>query len=272
VEEQHRQLIERLKTASRSAIFVGQMAQRHVNLAEIEWLAAELARVTNSVLGHVSEGSNAAGLALAGVLPHRGRGGDVRLRAGATAADMAHSPPHGLVLFGIEPHADCADGGRVQAAMAKAKFTVACSSFMSDELRAIARVLLPVASSAETAGTFVNAQGLWQSFEAAAKPPGEARPAWKVLRVLGNRLGVQGFDYASAHSIRDELRTAIGESSSGSPDGHRSVPQQTGASPISQADLDVGLYRSDPLVRRSVSLQMVAQAETSDQTLTRRHA
>lgn len=268
--EQHRALVERLKAAPRSAIFLGHMAQRHPEFAAIDWLAAELARATGSTLGYVTEGANAAGLALAGVLPHRERGGKARVRAGASAADMLRTPPAGLLLFGFEPHADCADGARAQAALAGARFTVACSAYLTDELRTLARVVLPIAAAAESAGTFVNGQGLWQSFEAAASPPGEARPGWKVLRVLGNRLGVPDFDYPSVQSVRDELRNAIAAVPAGAADIPRSAPGMA-ASAVSLADLEVGLYRTDPQVRRAGALQVVAQTELSDRAPTRRY-
>ena len=57
----------------------------------------------------------------------------------------------------------------------------------------------------ETAGTFVNCEGRVQSFNGVVKPLGETRPAWKVLRVLGNLLDLQGFDYETSEEIRNEV-------------------------------------------------------------------
>ena len=39
-------------------------------------------------------------------------------------------------------------------------------------------------------------------------PYGEARPAWKVLRVLGNLFHCEGFDYQNAHEIHDKVKNA----------------------------------------------------------------
>ena len=66
---------------------------------------------------------------------------------------------------------------------------------------AISDVLLPIAPFTETSGSFVNAEGRVQGFHAVVKPLGETRPAWKVLRVLANLLGVPGFDFESSTDV-----------------------------------------------------------------------
>ncbi len=71
-----------------------------------------------------------------------------------------------------------------------------------------AHVILPIGTFAETSGTYVNLEGRWQSVPGAATPVGESRPAWKVLRVLGNLLNLPGFDYTSSDQITDEVRKA----------------------------------------------------------------
>ena len=92
--------------------------------------------------------------------------------------------------------------------MAAARRVVAITPFASAALREVAHVLLPMGTFAETYGTYVNFEGRWQSFAGAATPLGEARPGWKVLRVLGNALGLQAFEYQSAEEVRDEVHRA----------------------------------------------------------------
>src|SRR5690606_22751225 len=151
---------------------------------EILRQAEALAAGCGARLGIISEGANSAGLALAGVLPHRGPGGVPRPRTGRSVADMVSHPPAGLVLVNVEPHADVADGLRAAEAAGRAGFVLALSPWLDESLKTIADVVLPVGTYAETAGSFVNAEGRWQSFTGVASPVGESRPAWKVLRVL----------------------------------------------------------------------------------------
>jgi NADH-quinone oxidoreductase subunit G len=132
---------------------------------------------------------------------------------------------------------------------------VALTPYAGEEQREIASVILPVAAFAETSGTWVNVEGRWQSVAGAATPPGEARPAWKVLRVLGNLLGLEGFEYLSSEDVRDELSRELGE--------FAVEPTPTHFVPGRLAALDsystVGIYRVDPVVRRSQPLQQTAQ-------------
>jgi len=114
-----------------------------------------------------------------------------------------------------------------------------------------ASVLLPAAAFAETAGTFVNLEGRWQSFSAAALPPGAARPAWKILRVLGNLLQVPDCDYQSSEQVRDELRAAV----DAAPQLHHTAHAALSAPSAVESLRDVPMYQIDALLRRAPSLQ-----------------
>lgn len=255
-EERHHQALARLRGAGRSAIFLGNIAMRHPRFAEIDALARALARFTGAALGYIPEGANAVGLALAGALPHREAGGRLRAQAGASAEKIIQAAPSGLILYGIEPEFDCAGGATLQRAAGDGRFVVSFSAFHGNSLQSLADVLLPIGTYFETDGTFVNFSGQWQSFAAAVQPPGETRPGWKVLRVLGERLGVARFDYAAADAIAAEVRTLAGERLPGELTRSRPAP---GAAPTSTAvsdiDLDVPMYQVDTLLRRASSLQ-----------------
>jgi NADH-quinone oxidoreductase subunit G len=137
---------------------------------------------------------------------------------------------------------------------------VALSPYLSPALEAHADVVLPVGTFAETAGTFVNCEGRWQSFGGVAAPVGASRPAWKVLRVLGNLLNVPDFDYNSA----EEICTAVREvAATVRPDNTVSVtaiPPAIGGAEIVLGDLEVPIYGSDAIVRRAAALQMTREA------------
>jgi NADH-quinone oxidoreductase subunit G len=132
---------------------------------------------------------------------------------------------------------------------------VAITPYASEEILATASVILPSGVFAETSGTWVNVEGRWQSVAGVAKPAGDARPAWKILRVLGNLLGLAGFDYTSSEEVRDELK-------------HQLETDKSGAGPAPTftmgrlASVDVTretpIYRVDAIVRRSGPLQATA--------------
>ncbi len=253
-DDAHGKIIAALRDAESAAVLVGQIGMRHPRFAEIRALADKLSRLTGAQLGFISEGANSAGLSLAGVLPHRGIGGSVVDQCGSTAGDIVANPTQGLLLFGVEPEFDCADGAAGLHAVEAAGFVVAFSSFFDETLKKHADVILPMATFAETSGTFVNAGGDWQSFGGVAMPFGESRPGWKILRVLGNLIDLPDCAYETSESIRDELYAVVGNSK---PDNHfpDKIPAGFPGQGAEQV-LDVPMYQVDSLVRRSQSLQL----------------
>ena len=165
----------------------------------------------------------------------------------------------GYVLFGVEPELDCIDSAAATRAMESAEFVVAITAFAGDGLKASADVLLPVSTFLETAGSFINTEGHWQIFEGCVQAPGEARPAWKVLRVIGNLLDVPGFEYTSVEDVRSEMESLFSDvpmdsGSDWSIDALASLPQ--GLVRIA----DVPIYATDSMVRRAEPLQQTADA------------
>jgi NADH-quinone oxidoreductase subunit G len=248
--DQHKAVVSSLMGDGESAIVLGLQAVRHAAWADLRALAGALAQMTGASLGELSEGANSAGASLAGVLPHRSAGGISREIEGLNALQMIQEPRSAYLLANIEPGADLAAQAAVEALKA-ADAVVAMTCFVSDELLACADVLLPVGTVAETSGTFVNVEGRWQSFAGAARPLGESRPAWKVLRVLGNLLDLQGFDYDSSEEIRDELLVRVGEGVAAS------AYQGEHPAAITAPDVvaNIPMYAVDGLVRRSFPLQ-----------------
>jgi NADH-quinone oxidoreductase subunit G len=246
-------------------VLLGQIAQRHPRFSDIRALAAALASLTGASLGTLSEGANSVGAALAGALPHRAPGGKALARPGRDAQAMVESPRKAYLLFGIEPGQDLAGGTRARDALRGAQ-VVAFTSFVSDELLDVADVLLPIGTFAETAGTYVNGEGRWQSFDAAADTLGEARPGWRVLRVLGNELDLPGCEYRSPSEISAVLEQEIGgraeaTAEQGAYRGSFSPDGAGKAAAVDERELDVPIYAVDALVRRSEPLQLTAAAQ-----------
>ncbi len=251
----HAAIVQSIKSG-RSALFLGHMAQRHPAYARIRQLAVQLAQLTGAQLGFISEGANSAGLAYAGVLPHRGPAGAARETVGLDFDQMLASPVKGLLLLNVEPEFDCVDGVAALNALTDAEFVVSLSPWLTISAAEHANVLLPIGTFAETSGTFVNVEGNWQSFQGVARPVGEARPAWKVLRVLGNLLKAPNFDYQSSEDVCEELRAAaVGKLSDEIPD-----LEAASAVSVKPSDLSVPANSIDALVRRAESLQLTKSA------------
>ena len=115
-----------------------------------------------------------------------------------------------LLVGGIEPTIDALDPEALRT-LAKAELVVAITPFASEEMKAVAHIMLPMGTFAETSGTYVNCEGRWQSQSGAATPVGECRPGWKVLRVLGNLMQVGGFEYQSSEEVLSEVRARCAE-------------------------------------------------------------
>jgi len=209
VTDGHRSLAAALLSGTRRAVILGSLAQRHPAYSTLKALAAIVADLSGATLGCITEGANAAGAYLAGAVPHREPGGGPSAAVGLSARAMLESRLKAYLLFGgIDPAYDLAVG---HEALGAAELVVAATTHLPASLRAIAHVVLPIGSFAESSGTFVNAEGRWQSWAGAAKLLGDSRPGWKVLRVLANLLGVPGVDYTSSDEVRQALEQACGE-------------------------------------------------------------
>ena len=262
-----------LVDAGRGAILLGPQAINHGDAAALRGLAACLADLTGVTLGTLDEGANPAGAWIAGAVPHREANGAPVKRAGLDARAMIEAGLDAYVLMGLEPELDCANGARAREALSAAGFVVSLSTFRSEAMAEYADVILPIAAFAETEGTFVNLSGSRQSFDAASPPFAESRPAWRVLRVLGNLFESAGFEHDSIEDVRSEL----GESGPASAHGWslpRSLPEPAGPLEGVERIAPVPIYATDPLVRRSEPLQATKDGEfagvgLSPQTLQR---
>jgi NADH-quinone oxidoreductase subunit G len=247
-----------LKDSDESLVIVGNLANRHAAGAAVRALAAAIADLTGARLGRLSEGANASGACLAGLLPHRARAGAPRPVPGNHVQDLLADELDTLLLFGNAPDLDVS-GENVLQEIAKHGFVAAFTPYRSYSLETCADLLLPLGTFAETSGTFVNCEGRWQSFGGIATPVGEARPGWKILRVLANQLEVADSEYQASVDVRDELKSLLGDIV---PDNsvRASKALRKPNAKSAAAFVDVPMYDVDAVVRRAVALQLTPEA------------
>ncbi|UCB55306.1 MAG: molybdopterin-dependent oxidoreductase, partial [Thiotrichales bacterium] len=256
----HRAIAQQLSQGENSSVILGSQAAMHPSFAAMRALAEAIAAQTGSHFGYLSDGANSAGAWLAGAVPHRGPCNDADAVKGMNIADWADQAPAAAILVNVEPEHDVAQSQQLVRALNAAASVVAITAFRSPALDDVASVMLPAAAFTETSGTFVNAEGVMQSFKGANNPAGEARPAWKILRVLGNLLKLDGFDYIASDQVRDELRSGCeGIELDNSIDDATLVNLPAKNDALMRA-ADVPIYATDALVRRAASLQKTRDA------------
>lgn len=256
---QARGIAHSLASGERAAVLLGNFAQQHPQAAQIAMLAEHIAALCAAKFGYLGEAANSVGGYLASAVPSGAKG--------MNAVQMLAAPRKAYLLLNVEPELDMHDPQQAMTAMYAADMVVALSAY-KHRAADYADVMLPIAPFTETSGTFVSTEGRVQSFRGAVKPLGEARPAWKVLRVLGNLLEMPGFDYDSGEAVLDEVLPMKdgARSIAGKLNNHiAGVAVQTTASSNSQGlqrVSDVPIYAADAVVRRAASLQLTRDAAT----------
>ncbi|MBB1602173.1 NADH-quinone oxidoreductase subunit NuoG [Variovorax sp. UMC13] len=236
----------------RKAILLGNAAAHHADASRLLALAQWIGTQTGASVGYLTEAANTVGAQWVNALPGQG---------GLNAGQMLAGGLKAVLLLNNEPEFDSAAGARTAAGLEHAQMVVTLSPFKAN--LAISDVLLPIAPFTETPGTFVNAEGRIQSFHAVVKPRGEARPGWKVLRVLANLLGVPGFDFETAQEVLASVRGADAVTHVAAERLNNEAPANLDlAAPATAAAAPVtaSIYQLDGLVRRATSLQLTADA------------
>jgi len=239
------------------AIMLGNAAVQHPQASQLHAIAQWIAENTSASLGYLTEAANTVGGYLANAFPSNG----------VNAKRLIEQPRKAYLLLNVEPEHDCANPQMARAALDQADMVVVMSPFKQS--LEYADVLLPTAPFSETSGTFVNAEGRAQGFNGTVKPLGDTRPGWKVLRVLGNLLSLEGFNYDSSEEIRNEVlgaKTLEGLDLSARLNNRAALrlepPQVADALRGLQRVADVPVYFSDAIVRRAEALQQTTDART----------
>ena len=245
-----------LLSGERKAILLGNAAAHHVQATSLLALANWLGEQTGASVGYLTEAANTVGAQWVGATPGQG---------GLSAAQMLTGSLKAAILLNTEPEFDSALGVQAVQALGRAEMVVSLSPFKAN--MAFCDVLLPISPFTETSGTFVNAEGRIQSFHAVVKPQGETRPAWKVLRVLADLLGVTGLAFDSS---QDVLKQVSGTQAGGLVQVPAERLSNATAASISTAvtagvPCAAAIYALDGTVRRASSLQLTADARQSEQ-------
>lgn len=246
---------------SSACIVTGAFFENHPNAAVLRTLLSWVTKLSGARHLRLTSGSNTAGAWVAGALPHRGAAGLDIDAAGLNVQSILEKKSKAYVLLNVDPACDLSNPHQARQAMLAAEFVVAMTGFMHESIQEYADVILPVGVFAETSGTYINVDLTWQTVQGAVSPVGEARPAWKVLRVLGNLLHLSGFDFDSSedvlNALKDELMVASPKVSSlFYPE---SLPKRSGR--LERIGI-WPLYRVDAVVRHASALQASAAADT----------
>ena len=233
-----------------TAILLGNAAAHHVDASALLSLANWIASQTGCKVGYLTEAANTVGAQLVKAQPQT---------SGQNAAQMLSGSCKAVVLLGCEPAADSAAGAAAVAALQQADMVVSLNAFKTN--LDVADVLLPISPFTETSGTFVNAAGLAQSFHAVVKPLGETRPAWKVLRVLCNLMGIPGTDFETSQDVLAATGLTVGQVSEAQLSNACDAPIEFKAIALDAAPSVAGIYQLDGLVRRAPALQHTVDAK-----------
>jgi NADH-quinone oxidoreductase subunit G len=255
VSEQSNAIAQSLLDKEKTAVLLGNFAQHHPDASTLHVLAQEIARLSGATLGLLGEAANSVGAAIVNANTSTGA---------LLGAKMAETPLCACLLLGVEPELDCAAPVTTINALKSAEFVVALSAFQTSAIN-YANVILPITPFTETAGTFVNTEGTVQKFNGVVKPLGEARPAWKVIRVLGNMLGLDGFNQDNVDAIRNEIAPdlqAFVNAKLNNEIRDVAITLQAPATGIERI-AEVPIYAADALVRRASSLQKSADAKNA---------
>lgn len=256
-------LASKLHRAQRPVLLVGEGILNHPDASNLLSLFALLKTRVEAKGGLITEGANTAGAWLAGCVPILPHQNGKNKESGYSAKKMLtpDSQMKAMLLLNTEPHLDSAFGLNAVESLQNTECVIALTAYETEGLQSYADVILPIAAFAETDGTYVNAFGDMQTFKAVAKVRGEAKPAWKVLRVMANFLDVAGFEYIDIEAVRKEALSTPPQLKN---ELHFDLPL---ALPTLQKQLkryaSVPLYASDMVVRYAQALQATQEAKSA---------
>ncbi|HDY86124.1 hypothetical protein LCGC14_0847470 [marine sediment metagenome] len=243
----------RLSNARQATLFVGALANNHPQASKIKALTALIARLSNSQLIVLPTANSTAMAMVDSLSSAKAQTTHQTTSIGFDCGQIWQQKLRAYLLLGVEPELDCANPTATLNALQNASLVVSITSYFTDTLLAYADVILPMASFAETSGTFVGIDGQWQSFNGAVTAKADSRPAWKILRVLGNLVDIPHFDYVSSQDVRDEVTDLFNLQSPPSKSSY--IPEELSIQSKLMAISEVPMYQTDAVVRRSDALQ-----------------
>ncbi|KGP64347.1 NADH dehydrogenase [Legionella norrlandica] len=261
VDKQTKKIAKALKD-EKACLITGAICENHPESSLLRTLVSVIQKLSGAKLVKLTNGANSAGACIAGMLPHRTVAGKPIAEPGLNVQEALNAKLKGYFLMAVEPGYDFANPYGARQSMLAAEFVVLLSAYNHESMRDYADVILPIAPYAETSGTYINIDNVWQTVKGAMFPFGESRPAWKILRVLGNLLHCKKFDYTSTEDILSEIKECVTMTMEQEykPYYPESLPV------INQSLVRVGewpLYRIDAIVRNAKELQSCAASESA---------
>ena len=250
VNDSHRAIANKLNDSGNAIVVLGNLATAHPQYSLLRSLAGNIAKISDSKLGYLSEAANSSGAWLAGAVPHRQTN-----NAGMNTHEMLQAQLKAYVLMGVEPELDCWDSREALAAMKNAECVVSLTAFTNDVINDYADIILPISVFTETSGTYINNEGTIQNFAGVVPPLGESRPAWKLLRVLANIFDIEGFEQQSSTDVLDEAMENIGQIKQDNMDQWQALSSVDVTSNGLQRITETPMNMIDSLCRRAESLQ-----------------
>ncbi|MGI9315748.1 MAG: molybdopterin-dependent oxidoreductase, partial [bacterium] len=244
-----------VEAGSEGVVIIGANAQQHANASSLRAISQWIAEQTGAAVGVLAPANSAAGW-VAGCVPHRGAN-NIACETGMNAGQMLDQGRRAFILLGIEPELDALNAEAASRAMHQAEFVVQISAFKSDSVMQYADVILPMAPFTEAAGTYINCEGRIQRSTVAATPKDEARPAWKILRVLGNFMEVEGFNYVTSEDVLNELGLGTLKPEARLSGWRLNNADATSADGL-QRVVDMPMYRGEITLRHANALQLTA--------------
>jgi NADH-quinone oxidoreductase subunit G len=253
VSTEAQKIADNLMTGSNKSVLLGSAAIAHPAASNLHVLAQFIADNTGATLGFLPVGGNAVGAALVNA-------------NGAGIESILSGDRRAMILMNIEPDSDLPNPEQARVALAKSNTVIALSAFKSDDLLEVADVILPITPFTETVSTFVNAEGRVQTIQPAVKPLGDSRPAWKVLRVLGGLLDLEGFLLNMPEEVLGE---ALSDNYCAKLNNRSNLNSLSNSGSITSTSLerlaDVNIYAGDQIVRRSSALQLTRDAKRGNE-------
>lgn len=251
-----RNIYELLINSDKTSVLLGALTESHPQSSVIRALANFIANITGSNFGIIAQSGNTAGAWLSGAIPHRLPAGIESYKKGLNSNEMLEKKRRLYILFNLEPEFDFINAPVAIKAMQEAEYVVSFSPYITDHMKEYADAILPIATFAETDGTYINAEGRWQSVNKSISAPDESRSAWRVLRVLANRLGIDDIKYQTCSEITKEIKSKFDEKIN----FDSKLCDLSKVNIFSQkADLyrvsSTPIYATDNIVRRASSLQ-----------------
>ncbi|QWD89874.1 NADH-quinone oxidoreductase subunit NuoG [Polynucleobacter sp. MWH-Braz-FAM2G] len=247
------QIADSLLSGETTAVLLGSAAIAHHHASDLHIMAQFIAEQTGATLGFLPVGGNAVGASL--------------VKANGVGVDSVLSGDRrAVILMNIEPDSDLPNPQQARAALANANTVIALSAYKSADILEVADVILPITPFTETVSTFVNLEGRVQTVQPAVKPLGDSRPGWKVLRVLGGLLGIDGFLFNMPEEVLDEALdegycTRLDNKASSATISNGNLAPFDGLERLA----DVNIYAGDQIVRRSSALQLTRDAKRGNQ-------